>query len=681
MRTKAKIGFLLAVVLTVSTAGQVCASSEGGNSVEVGGLTCTAEADGSYTITGDEDLVNGALDDASRESLVGSLPGAYTTPKLTLVSSQGNTNLCWAYAGLDSAQIGLLNNGTISQNAQLFSPGHLAYSTFHGEGDSWAPVTGSWWSYGGNTMMASSTLLRWYGAASESDFPTTQGLQITATGLKTSESHLINYMRLPEVNAQTKDKTSGEYSYDLNTDSADWRAAINAIKQAVMDYHSITVDILYEGIDSETKSLYSENLQNLKNKPDHQVVVVGWDDAKITKASRPGAFLIKNTWNSNWGDKGYGWLSYYDRTYVYPTVYELEPSVSGNHLDKDIYYYDGAGYNNWMFDRKDKLKISSANVFTAKRDELLDAVGIYLPANASYTIKVRTGLTDGTPNTGVVAETVTGTKKYFGFYTIPLNRVLRIAKGERFAVEVSSCDGDGIYYCYYEGNSTSQRSLTSARGQSFYAYGTNAYKDVKDYPAETLNNACIKAYGNPDVGQTIFLDVSREKYYYQPIEWARTSGVVSGTSNRSFSPDQGCTRGQIVTMLYGVMKDNELMALNTLAVNPFQDIESEKYYFQPVMWAAGNKITSGTKPGFFAPGASCTRAQAVSFLYRLAGSPDVSTEDSPFTDVSPSAYYAKAVAWALQNHITGGTSQTTFSPSSDVTRGQMVTFLYHTYGK
>lgn len=301
MKNKARISFLCAVALTATMAADVYTSPAGDMAPQTGGFVFETDGDGLTTVTGDEDMVNRALeDDSAIEPIVGSpLPGSYRTEKLTQVSSQGNTNLCWAYAGLDSAQINLLNKGTVSENAQLFSPGHLAYATFHGEGDTWKPVTGSWWSYGGNTMMASSTLLRWYGAAREADYPTNASLKISGAGLRDSVSHLVTYMRLPEVNAQNYNATTDEYSYALNTDSASWKEAVNAIKQAVMDNSAITVDILYEGIDSATESLYSGNLQNLKNKPDHQVVIVGWDDAKVTRASRPGAFLIKNTWNSN----------------------------------------------------------------------------------------------------------------------------------------------------------------------------------------------------------------------------------------------------------------------------------------------------------------------------------------------------------------------------------------------
>mgnify|MGYP002569260245 CR=1 FL=1 len=109
--------------------------------------------------------------------------------------------------------------------------------------------------------------------------------------------------------------------------------------------------------------------------------------------------------------------------------------------------------------------------------------------------------------------------------------------------------------------------------------------------------------------------------------------------------------------------------------NPFTDVPSGAYYYDAVLWAVENGVTDGVTATLFAPDASCTRAQIVTFLWRAAGSPEpVGT--SAFTDVPASAYYTKAVAWAVENGITTGTSDTTFSPDAPCTRGQSVTFLY-----
>ena len=111
--------------------------------------------------------------------------------------------------------------------------------------------------------------------------------------------------------------------------------------------------------------------------------------------------------------------------------------------------------------------------------------------------------------------------------------------------------------------------------------------------------------------------------------------------------------------------------------NPFTDVQSGDYFYTAVLWAAENGITSGTSATTFSPNSQVTRGQAVAILYRYAGSPDASA-NSHFSDVASTDYYAKAVSWAAANGVTSGTSANTFSPSSVCSRAQIVTFLYNT---
>ena len=112
----------------------------------------------------------------------------------------------------------------------------------------------------------------------------------------------------------------------------------------------------------------------------------------------------------------------------------------------------------------------------------------------------------------------------------------------------------------------------------------------------------------------------------------------------------------------------------------FTDVSAKAYYFDAVAWAVKNKITSGQSDTLFAPDASCTRAQMVTFLWRANGSPEPTVTELPFTDVAADAYYAKAVLWAVENGITTGTSDTTFDPDGVVTRAEAVTFLWRSAG-
>ena len=170
----------------------------------------------------------------------------------------------------------------------------------------------------------------------------------------------------------------------------------------------------------------------------------------------------------------------------------------------------------------------------------------------------------------------------------------------------------------------------------------------------------------PDIG---FVDVPTGAYYADAVAWAVEQGITSGTSTSTFSPDASCTRAQMVTFLWRAAGSPK-----TAGSNPFEDVQSGSYYYDAVLWAVANSITSGTSATTFAPDATVTRGQTVTFLYRAAGAP--ASSGSSFGDVAADAYYADAVAWAVAEGITSGTGDNQFSPDAACTRGQIVTFLY-----
>ena len=113
----------------------------------------------------------------------------------------------------------------------------------------------------------------------------------------------------------------------------------------------------------------------------------------------------------------------------------------------------------------------------------------------------------------------------------------------------------------------------------------------------------------------------------------------------------------------------------------FTDMPADAYYAEAVKWAVTEGITSGTTATTFSPNSGCTRGQVVTFLWRAAGEPEPSSTVNPFTDVSADAYNYKAILWAYENGITGGTTATTFAPNATCTRAQIVTFLYRANGQ
>ena len=173
----------------------------------------------------------------------------------------------------------------------------------------------------------------------------------------------------------------------------------------------------------------------------------------------------------------------------------------------------------------------------------------------------------------------------------------------------------------------------------------------------------------PEEQTNPFTDVYESDYYYDAVLWAVANGVTNGTSATTFGPNVTVTRAQMVTFLWRAHGSPE-----ATGANPFTDVGTSDYYYDAVLWAVANGVTTGTSATTFSPDAPVTRAQAVTFQWRAAGSPVVS--GSSFDDVAADAYYVNAVTWAVANGITNGTGGNNFSPDAAVSRAQAVTFLY-----
>ncbi len=176
------------------------------------------------------------------------------------------------------------------------------------------------------------------------------------------------------------------------------------------------------------------------------------------------------------------------------------------------------------------------------------------------------------------------------------------------------------------------------------------------------------------VSYCIFEDVDESDYYLDSTTWAGLEGISVGTSSTAciFDPTQGCTRAQIVTLLYQAAGAPEV----TITETPFTDVSTDAYYYQALLWAYENGVTAGTSATTFGPNSVCTRAQIVTMLYRCAGSPATEATSINFEDVSADDYYYAAVLWAVENYVTAGTSATTFTPGRTCQRAEAITFLY-----
>jgi len=176
----------------------------------------------------------------------------------------------------------------------------------------------------------------------------------------------------------------------------------------------------------------------------------------------------------------------------------------------------------------------------------------------------------------------------------------------------------------------------------------------------------------PAVFAASFSDVPAGAWYAEPVSWAVENNITSGVGGGLFAPGNTCTRGQVVTFLWRSQgepapKSNE---------NPFTDVKEGQYYYDAVLWAVEKGITTGLSATSFGPSSPCTRGQVVTFLWRALGKPAPKSMENPFDDVSYGQYYFDAVLWAVEQGITTGLDATTFGPGSPCTRGHVVTFLY-----
>ena len=222
-------------------------------------------------------------------------------------------------------------------------------------------------------------------------------------------------------------------------------------------------------------------------------------------------------------------------------------------------------------------------------------------------------------------------------------------------------------------NRTVSYTFTANYDESTNYTATSAKCEVSVTRRYSSPSTSVTPEPEPTPEETVkFSDVSTSAYYYDAVKWAVENGVTDGVSATLFAPYEPCTRGQIVTFLWRAAGSPEPKTASS-----FADVPASAYYAKAVAWAVENGITNGMTETTFAPDATCTRGQSVTFLYRaLKGTASGSTN---FTDVASDVFYADAVNWAVASDVTNGTSNTTFSPNADCTRAEIVTFLYRAY--
>ena len=297
-------------------------------------------------------------------------------------------------------------------------------------------------------------------------------------------------------------------------------------------------------------------------------------------------------------------------------------------------WYRGYGWDKWDFDTD---KVSYTMTLTARWTEN--------PPAPSYD--------DSDPTYAVSAPTAENGK-------IAVSP--RYAeRGERVTVTLTPDEG-----CELE-----SLTVTDSRGNELTLTDKGDGRYTFTMPARRVE---IKASFVETVEVSPFADVAIDAYCYEAVRWAVKNGITDGVGNDRFAPEQSCTRAQIVTFLW--------RAAGSPVVNyamDLSDVAEDVYYAEAVRWALSEGITTGTGESSFSPDATCTRAQAVTFLARALNAN--ASGKAEFGDVPTDSYFAEAVAWAAANGVTEGVGGGLFGSDNSCTRGQIVTFLYRAYNK
>lgn len=435
------------------------------------------------------------------------------------VRNQGSLGTCWAHSAQSMIEMDLWRQGTL--NADDMSEFQTVYFMNHDwedplglcSNDNFHTTDGSsnlsatWYSNGGNTSYTKYMLMDWVGAVSENEYPET-----VYSVLEKEKANAI----LEDDYAINRDAAHVQDVYVINSEDSE------TIKEMVKEHGAVGISYYHNGQTTATDGGTTQQLYYNATKAayyydgetkstNHAVAIVGWDDnfssSNFNSGHQPednGAWLVRNSWGDKWGDEGYFWMSYEDKSLA-----DVAYAVVAVAKDSEDYYdhnyqYDGGinGSYTYYTKKNESDGVEMANVFTAQGDEVLEAVATYMSAGDTYEIEIYKDIKSSTnPTDGTLVHSQQGDPDepmLEGYHTIKLDKKIELEAEDTFSVVVRLVNTRSeIAKVYLDQDLTSSSWISSKveakPGESFFRYTTN-YNWTDASTREKPGNVRVKAY-------------------------------------------------------------------------------------------------------------------------------------------------------------------------------------------